>query len=94
MKKRRAVSSPPIRLCRRKPPDRRSGRIPALPYPPLEHEQINKTSHEEIPSEQKSGFDRTSGFANYKPSGFADTLSGFANYICPVLIAPRQQKAR
>jgi hypothetical protein len=30
----RAVSSPPHLACR-KPPDRRSGRIPALPYPPL-----------------------------------------------------------
>ena len=35
---RRAVAGPPDpNLAVRKPPDRRSGRIPALPYPPLEH---------------------------------------------------------
>src|ERR1019366_5481154 len=33
-------------------------------------------------TKQKSGFDSTSGFANYK-------VSGFANYSCPVLLAPR-----
>ena|ERR1035438_9537887 len=36
-------------------------------------------------AKQKSGFARTSGFANYKVSGFAD-------YSCPVLLAPRQVK--
>jgi molecular chaperone GrpE len=51
---------------------------------------LTDTSNEKIPLEQKSGFVRTSGFANYKVSGFADTPSGFANYICPVLLAPRQ----
>ena len=35
-------------------------------------------------AKQKSGFDSTSGFANYK-------VSGFANYRCPVLLAPRQK---
>jgi hypothetical protein len=32
---------------------------------------------------QKSGFARTSGFENYK-------LSGFANYSRPLLLAPQQ----
>jgi len=32
-----------------------------------------------------SGFARTSGFENYK-------VSGFANYSCPVLLAPRQSR--
>jgi len=32
---------------------------------------------------QKSGFARPSAFENYK-------VSGFANYTCPVLLAPRQ----
>src|ERR1035438_2178165 len=35
-------------------------------------------------AKQKSGFARTSGFANYKVSGFAD-------YSCPVLLAPRHK---
>jgi hypothetical protein len=35
-------------------------------------------------AKQKSTFDRTSAFANYK-------LSAFANYSRPVLLAPRQQ---
>jgi hypothetical protein len=36
-------------------------------------------------TKQKSGFDSTSGFANYK-------VSGFANYSCPVLLAPRHTR--
>ena len=38
-------------------------------------------------AKQKSGFARTSGFANYK-------VSGFANYRCPVLLAPRQENSQ
>jgi hypothetical protein len=39
--KRRAVAGPPDSdLVGHKPPDRRSGRIPALPYPPLEHAKV------------------------------------------------------
>jgi len=90
--KRRAVSSPPHSdLVGHKPPDRRSGRLPALPYPPLEHSKLPSTIACTTPLLPKSGFDRTSAFANYKLSGFADSPSAFANYVCPVLIAPRHK---
>jgi hypothetical protein len=82
-KNRRAVVSPPVpNPAVRKPPDRRSGRIPALPYPPLERPKNISLRTPNKAAQKKSGFDRTSGFANYK-------LSAFANYSRPVLIAPR-----
>ena len=42
---RRTVASPPaLTLSGHKPPERRSGRIPALPYPPLEHTKTSVVS--------------------------------------------------
>jgi hypothetical protein len=80
---RRTVAGPPDpNLAVRKPPDRRSGRIPALPYPPLEHPKIINPQLENKGAKQKSAFARTSAFASYK-------LFAFANYSCSLLLAPR-----
>src|ERR1017187_2346336 len=77
----RAVAGPPDpNLAVRKPPDRRSGRIPALPYPPLEHLKASRASSPNKGRRQKSTFARTSPFANYKPSPFADTAVSFCSH--------------
>ena len=78
---RQAVAGPPDpNLAVRKPPDRRSGRIPALPYPPLEHLQISRASSPIKWPRPKSTFARTSPFANYKLSPFADTAVSFCSH--------------
>ena len=77
---RQAVAGPPDpNLAVRKPPDRRSGRIPALPYPPLEHLKPIRCSSPNKRLRQKSTFDSTSPFANYKLSPFADTAVSFCS---------------
>jgi len=59
---------------------RRSGCVPAEPYPPLK--QSNFTT--DMPTEQS----KTPILMHY--SGFARTHSGFARTASPLLIAPRQ----
>jgi hypothetical protein len=90
---RQAVAGPPDpNLAVRKPPDRRSGRIPALPYPPLEHLQISRASSPIKWPRPKSTFARTSPFANYKLSPFADTAVSFCSHrdreYCKLINAP------
>jgi hypothetical protein len=59
---------------------RRSGCVPAEPYPPLK--QSNFTT--DLPIEQS----KNPNLMHY--SGFASTHSGFARTASPLLIAPRQ----
>ena len=75
-------SSPPG--CRLQASRRRSGCIPAEPYPPLERPENSLSASPNNGPQQKSGFARASGFENYK-------VSGFANYTRPVLLAPQQK---
>ncbi len=63
---------------------RRSGCVPAEPCPPLECAEFTPSPSADKGAPQKSGFARTSGFENYK-------VSGFANYSRPVLLAPQHK---
>ena len=73
----------PSPTCRLQASIRRSGCVPAEPYPPMERVKNTSPQLENKGGWQKSAFDRTSAFANYR-------LSAFANYSRPVLLAPRQ----
>src|ERR1039457_1743135 len=73
----------PSPTCRLQASSRRSGCVPAKPYPPMEHAKGISPRLGDKRAKQKSAFDRTSAFANYK-------LSAFADYSRPLLLAPRQ----
>src|ERR1035438_5570846 len=66
---------------------RRSGCVPAKPYPPMEHAKGISPRLGDKRAKQKSAFDRTSAFANYK-------LSALADYSRPLLLAPRHRILR
>src|ERR1039457_1482391 len=72
----------PSPTCRLQASSRRSGCVPAEPYPPMEHAKGISPRLGDKRAKQKSAFDRTSAFANYK-------LSAFADYSRPLLLAPR-----
>ena len=73
----------PSPTCRLQASRRRSGCVPAEPYPPLERMKNTSPQLEDKGARQKSAFARTFAFANYK-------LFAFANYSRPLLLAPRQ----
>jgi hypothetical protein len=50
-----------------------------LPYPPLEHLKLIRAPSPNKTLRQKSTFDRTSPFANYNLSPFADTAVSFCS---------------
>jgi len=70
--------------CRYKPPDGARVASPQSPILRWSPASISAPSPATMGLTQKSGFARTSGFENYK-------VSGFANYSRPVLLAPQQE---
>ena len=68
--------------CRYKPPDGARVASPQSPILRWSPASISAPSPATMGLTQKSGFARTSGFENYK-------VSGFANYSRPVLLAPQ-----
>ena len=80
----------PSPACRLQASSRRSGCVPAVPYPPLERSKAIRGSSPNKRPRQKSTFDRTSPLANYKLSPFAVPTVFFCSHRDTILTGCRR----